>query len=385
MSRLAWFCLPVLLFVVARATAQEAPEAESEAELEVLLSSTLQDLKADEKLPVALVSGKVDLQGYRITVPDAAKQMFVHVLHASVDIDLFLASKQAADFEALSDVTLAEAMTPRRNEILKFSRESGLKPGKVVLYAGSLAALPEEEFEFKLLLSFDTPPKLDGPELPLGAAKYKDLTRAVCATVELSTDSGGGSGTVVSPRGLIVTNLHVLENDEEPGTHYRKAWVAFSASARSIPQQAAIAKVLETDAVLDLALLQIETDLDGNKFESPDFVWLPLAAADMDLGANIRCLGYPAIGGSRSVTSITLTRGIVSGFEEKDGALRWYKSDCLLSGGNSGGCAINDAFEFAGIPTEALHDPDTLEFLSYIRPVSALPKAWRDTIAKQAK
>lgn len=382
MAKMIWIVAPILALVIGlRVAAQDTAAGETE----VLLSATLKDLKTDERTSVSLVAGKVDMQGFRITVPDKAKLMFVHVLEATVDVDLVLATKQATDFEALGEDTVAESVTPRLNEVLKVTREQGLKAGKFVLYAGTLAALPDEEVEFKLLLSFDNPPKLEPVLPPLGAARFKELERAVCATVELTTEEGGGSGTVVTPTGLILTNLHVLESEEDGVGYHRKAWVAFSISARKVPQQAAIARVLEVNADLDLALLQIETDLDGNKFDKPDFVWLPLAAADLELGANLRCLGYPAIGGSRSVNSITLTRGIVSGFEERKGELRWYKSDCLLSGGNSGGCAINDKFELAGIPTEALHDPDTLEFLSYIRPISALPKEWREKIKAEAK
>lgn len=32
------------------------------------------------------------------------------------------------------------------------------------------------------------------------------------------------------------------------------------------------------------------------------------------LGEEINCLGYPGIGGSRSIYGITLTRGIAAGF-----------------------------------------------------------------------
>ena len=113
--------------------------------------------------------------------------------------------------------------------------------------------------------------------------------------------------------------------------------------------------------------------------------WLPLAAADPELDEDLRCLGYPAIGGARSLCSISLTRGAVSGFVERKGKLAWLKSDCLISAGNSGGTTVNARWEFQAVPTEAIHDSETLEGMGYLRPVSALPQKWRERIAEGVK
>ena len=276
-------------------------------------------------------------------------------------------------------------MTARVNEVMAWTPDDGLKPGKFVVYAGSLAAYEDEEVSFDILLSFNDKPKLDTPKLPFKPLdQLTPMQRAVAASVMLYTEEGaGGSGTVVTPGGLIVTNHHVIENED--GGTLKQVWVSFAPDARKLPVQTHIATVIEDDPDLDLALLQISTDLDGNKVEKPNFVWLPLAADECELGDEIRSLGYPAIGGSRSLTSITLTRGVVSGFLEKQGKLRWYKSDCLLSAGNSGGTTINAKFELAGIPTETLHDPDTMESLSYIRPVQLIPAKWIERIKKEVK
>ncbi|MCB9896033.1 MAG: trypsin-like peptidase domain-containing protein [Planctomycetes bacterium] len=370
-------CVVLLVALLGVARAQDDGE-----DYEIHISSKLLELKPGEKAHVELTSGEVDLQGFKLTVPDGTKALYVNVLAATADIDLALCDSKIDDIDELEEQEVAEAMTARIEETLAFTSDDGLKAGSYVLYAGSLAAYEEEVVSFDVLLSFNDKPKLDAPTLPFKPmAGLTPLQRAVAASVMLYTEEGsGGSGTVVTPTGLIVTNRHVIE--AENGGVLKQAWVSFAPDARKLPVQTHIAKLVFESEALDLALLKIATDLDGGPVEKPDFVWLPIAETELDLGDEIRCLGYPAIGGSHSLCSITLTRGVISGFEMKKDALDWYKSDCLVSAGNSGGTAINGKGEFCAIPTETLHDPDTMEFLSYIRPVQALPKDWREAIRK---
>ena len=372
MRKLA-LCCALLLVTLGVARAQDD-------DFEIHLSAKLVELKVDQRVHVDLVSGEVDLQGFKLDVPDGTKALYVNVLNATADIDLALCTGTLADIDELEDKLVVESMTARIDEALSYSSDDGLKPGKYIVYAGSLAAYADEEVSFDVLLSFNTKPKLDTPKLPFTPLeKLSPLQRAVASSVMLYTEEGGGgSGTVVSASGLILTNRHVMESED--GGVLQQVWVSFAPDARKLPVQTHVAKLVKESAELDLALLQIATDLDGNKVENLSLIWLPIADTELELGDEIRCLGYPAIGGSRSLNGITLTRGVVSGFEMKKEELRWYKSDCLVSAGNSGGTTINGKGELCGIPTETLHDPETMEFLSFIRPVQAIPKDWRELI-----
>lgn len=347
---------------------------------EIQIAPKLLELKADERLHVELLSGTTDLQGFKIEVPDGTSAVYLNVLDATADIDLALCDDKLESVDDLDAHSICESMTARINETLAFTKKDGLKAGAWYVYAGSFAAYDDEEVSFDILLSFNARPKLETPALPFAPmASLTPLQRAVAACVMLYTEEGaGGSGTVISATGLILTNRHVIEGED--GKALKRVWVSFTRSAREAPLQTHIAEVLKEDEGLDLALLQLKTDLDGKPIEKPDFVWLPLAAGEGELGDELRSLGYPAIGGARSLTSITLTRGVISGFESSKGELQWYKSDCLVSAGNSGGTTINAKGELCGIPTETLHDPETMEFLSYIRPVQAVPKEWRELI-----
>lgn len=371
-----------LVLLVLAALALSVARAQDDAD-EIHIAPKLIVLKPGVKQHVEQLSGATDLQGFSVDVPAGTSALYVHVFNATSDIDLALCDAKVRHFDELEDHILVEAMTGRFDEVLSWKADDGLEPGKYVVYAGSLAAYLDEEVSFDILLSFNDPPKVETPKLPFAAQNtLKPMQRAVAASVMLYTSEGaGGTGTVVTPSGLVLTNFHVIEGED--GKPVEKVWVSFAPDARKLPVQAAIARVEATDKELDLALLRVHTDLDGRELKPEGLVWLPLATAESELGDDLSCLGYPAIGGSVSLASITLTRGVVSGFEEKDGKLRWYKSDCLLSEGNSGGTAINGACELAGIPTETLHAPDTLEALSYIRPVQALPKAWLELISKE--
>ena len=64
------------------------------------------------------------------------------------------------------------------------------------------------------------------------------------------------------------------------------------------------------------------------------------------IGDHITILGYPGIGGD----TLTVTDGIVSGFEFRGGA-RYIKTSAKIDQGNSGGVAIKDSGCVVGIPT----------------------------------
>jgi S1-C subfamily serine protease len=103
-----------------------------------------------------------------------------------------------------------------------------------------------------------------------------------------------------------------------------------------------------------LAVLRITSDLTGKEVD-PSTLNLPfieLGDSDrVEIEDALRIYGYPSIGGS----TITFTRGSVSGFDSEPGVRgrAWIKTDATISGGNSGGTALNDAGQLVGVPTQA--------------------------------
>ena len=209
------------------------------------------------------------------------------------------------------------------------------------------------------------------------------IGRAIDAVVQLSIVVRGvvdgeeqviwyavGTGTVVSPDGLILTNQHLITpaGVDEKLTELETQLAAEGKSAdlqvdaerfmvavsdgRQLPDPRYVARVVAEDADLDLAVLRIEADERGATLdtESLNLPALALGSSDaMNLGEPVHVFGFPAIGSG----SLTYTVGIISGFlfEEGIDGTAWINTDAVTSGGNSGGAAVNDAGELIGVPT----------------------------------
>jgi S1-C subfamily serine protease len=160
-----------------------------------------------------------------------------------------------------------------------------------------------------------------------------------------------GSGTVISPEGLILTNAHVVLPDRYFTVD--ALVVAFTTREDQEPEALYFAEVIQADASLDIAVIQILRDLDENLIDPADLnlPYVPLGNADhLRLGDTVTILGYPGIGGD----TITLTRGEVSGFtsEEGYGDRAFIKTTATIAGGNSGGLAADTDGFLIGIPTQ---------------------------------
>jgi hypothetical protein len=129
--------------------------------------------------------------------------------------------------------------------------------------------------------------------------------------------------------------------------------VALTTDDSEPPELLYRADVLAVDTTADLAVLRVAEVLPDVDAEVPDrFPAAPLGDSDkIDLGDQIRILGYPVIGGE----TITLTTGSVSGFTSQPGlgVRGLIKTDASISAGNSGGLAVDADGRVIGIPTKA--------------------------------
>ena len=173
-----------------------------------------------------------------------------------------------------------------------------------------------------------------------------------------------GSGTIISSDGLILTNAHVA-SIHAPGLalYYDEIEFALTPEPDELiiamiddeskpPENRYIAEVVSSDGALDLALIQIVSRINGKPIdpESLNLPYVELGDSDqVQLGETVRIFGFPGIGGE----TITFTQGIVSGFETQEdvGDRALIKTDTEISGGNSGGLAVNVAGEIIGVPT----------------------------------
>jgi S1-C subfamily serine protease len=179
-----------------------------------------------------------------------------------------------------------------------------------------------------------------------------------------------GSGTVVSPDGLILTNWHVVNMEE----HQRQldtwedqaaasgerltfdldteAFLILTSESTRPPTPTYRAVIASSNESFDLAVLRISSDAFGDPVPNDlDLPYVPVGNSDdVELGDPIDIFGYPTAAGD----ALTYTSGVVSGFNYDSSldTLLWINTDATISGGSSGGAAVNGRGDVIGIPTQ---------------------------------
>jgi hypothetical protein len=180
-----------------------------------------------------------------------------------------------------------------------------------------------------------------------------------------------GSGTIISNDGLVLTNSHVVMDEfDDP---YEAFAICVVTQREKQPDCLYLGTLLAFDKRLDLALLRIQP-LPIFDMDMPALPSLPLRNTVEELQENeeITILGFPSAGGK----TITRTKGLISGFEEKE-QVRLLKTDADINPGNSGGTVLNAEGEFAGIPSAVRTD---VSGIGLIIPIDEAA-AWVDSLA----
>ena len=164
---------------------------------------------------------------------------------------------------------------------------------------------------------------------PAGAAV--DLASLCVAIRPAYVFIAGGSGVVIRPDGLMLTNDHVIEN--------RRSFDVRLGDGRSFK-----ARVLGRDEVGDLAVLRIEVP------EGETLPHLPLGDSEaVRVGDEVVAVGNPFALGVLD-QSPTFTLGIVSAVHHTQGNYtECIVTDAELNPGNSGGPLVTMAGEVVGI------------------------------------
>ncbi len=145
------------------------------------------------------------------------------------------------------------------------------------------------------------------------------------SVVEVLAGSGQGSGVIVEPQGLIITNYHVVGGSSRVEVR--------NASGTSVSAQ-----VVATDEQQDLAVLRPAGDA------GPGIQLVDEGAGPPEIGASVFAIGSPF--GLQN----TVTAGIVSAFRDDDGR-PVIQFDAPVNPGNSGGGLFDLDGRLIGIPT----------------------------------
>ncbi|MGH3152696.1 MAG: trypsin-like peptidase domain-containing protein [Streptosporangiaceae bacterium] len=206
-----------------------------------------------------------------------------------------------------------------------------------------------------------------------GGLQASVLQHAETATVRLligspSNYTGWGSGTIVSPNGLILTNAHVAEPQATgaavamglpstqlgPDPSYLTVELVTGQSSPVKPTYRA--RPVDVDGYLDFAVVQIYATSSGQPV-NPASLHLPYLTVGSDsaiqLDQTVTVLGFPGVSDS---DTITVTTGVISTFvpdpldHVKDTRFE-LETTARVAHGNSGGAAINDAGQLIGVPS----------------------------------
>ncbi len=199
-----------------------------------------------------------------------------------------------------------------------------------------------------------------------------DHTHLLMSTVRIISEvqdgdqfiaTSAGSGTIISADALILTNAHVASPSAlgEFGDPDRLT-ISIVQSVDQPPVPSYVARVVAVDGALDLAILKIDSTLDGASVNPSDLnlPFVPLGNSDdVLIGDHLNIFGFPGVGKD----TITYTEGSVAGFvtEEPPGERAWIKTAANIAHGNSGGLAANDNGEIISIPTSGLGDCDQVD------------------------
>ncbi|MFK7986835.1 MAG: S1C family serine protease [Sandaracinaceae bacterium] len=231
--------------------------------------------------------------------------------------------------------------------------------------------------------------------MPLGAATVtaaQDLPssvtrRAVRAAVKITSESGPGegatgSGSIIDPRGYVLTNFHVVGHTHPgngaPGTLINtgnEVRLAMVTTPRENAQTRYLGRVVRADARLDLALIRIISDMDGNPIpRSQRFPSVPIAdTSRLRPGSRLFAFGFPL-----GVRTINVTSGEMSGFQMNSrDEVAWIRTDAEFNPGNSGGMLLDRTGRLVAVPTAVLSGRGTLEPIELARPVERIPDEWR--------
>ena len=173
------------------------------------------------------------------------------------------------------------------------------------------------------------------------------------AVVTIRTPSGLGSGVLIDPSGVIVTNLHVVR----------------AASSATIT-------LANGDAYDDISVIDVDPrrDLVLLKIKGVEFPIAELGNSDtLEVGQPVFALGAP------QGLTLTISEGIISNRRDSGDGYQVLQTTVPISPGSSGGGLFEDAGRLVGITTSKVEAGESLNFaipINYIKGMLSTSPRW---------
>lgn len=174
--------------------------------------------------------------------------------------------------------------------------------------------------------SLDPLPRLPAQEIARRALRF---------AVSIRGEGVYGSGIVVDTRGYILTNHHVIQGLDK-------------IKVSLVDGDELLAKVVDDDKDLDLALLKVDTTF--------PVAAVPADFLDAQVGDDLYAVGCPR------KMNFSVARGMVSYVGRKIDGHYYVQASLPTNDGNSGGPVVNDRGEVVGVMTFILRDSQGLAF-----------------------
>jgi tRNA A-37 threonylcarbamoyl transferase component Bud32 len=189
---------------------------------------------------------------------------------------------------------------------------------------------------------------------PLSRVQLARLGKAATAFVEVKAARGQGSGSAfcIRPDGWFLTNAHVAQGE---------ITLVLNPTLKS--QKSYPARVVRSDAELDLALLHVE-----------GATGLPTLALGSDEGLEelmeVVGFGFPFGKGidGREFPAVSVNVGSITALRHKDGRLHRIQLDAALNPGNSGGPVLDQHGKVIGVVVSGVRGAE----VNFAIPVSAV-------------
>ncbi len=254
----------------------------------------------------------------------------------------------------------------------------------LLVACGGAATTPTVTVSLADVIPTHTPPAaataVPATQTPEPTVAAITIQNVIDATVRIGvldstwTEIGHGSGSIIDARGLILTNFHVIGNNDT-GSYYNQDGISYiyvTLDPRDPPKLQFIAQVVDADPGKDLAVLRIIATTNGE----PPAACLALPAVTINMtesvaiGQKLTSVGYSGVGGN----TVSISSGQVVGFEEfsmstlNERSYEAIKYDASDSRGSSGGPIVNERNEQVAVVFGGISD--NADSLGYARPVS---------------
>ena len=155
-----------------------------------------------------------------------------------------------------------------------------------------------------------------------GTSPADILANAQPSIVRILTDTGSGTGFIISNNGLVITNRHVVE-----GNRYVVVRLSTGEQYEGM--------VTQLHAVLDMAYVEIQSEQSFPSLEMGD-------SSQVSVGQTVIAVGYPLA--DDLGLDPTISKGIISAMRDD-----YLQTDASLNPGNSGGPLLTEDGKVVGL------------------------------------